>query len=86
MCPHLASGGILTGLDVARSIALGAVAAGGAYVILHEAVESAEAVKNVLKLMMEEFKTAMMLTGCRNVEELSDADYVVIGETRQWID
>ena len=84
--PIIASGGILTGLDVARSIALGAVAAGGAYVILHEAVESAEAVKKVLRLMMEEFKTAMMLTGCSNVEELSDADYVVIGETRQWID
>ena len=40
----------------------------------------------VEKLMMEEFKTAMMLTGCSNVEELSDADYVVVGETRQWID
>ena len=84
--PLIASGGILTGLDVAKSIALGAVAAGGAYVILHEAVESAEAVKNVLKLMLEEFKTAMMLTGSRNVEELANADYVVLGETRQWLE
>ena len=84
--PLIASGGILTGLDVAKSIAMGAVAAGGAYVILHEAVESAEAVKNVLTLMMEEFKTAMMLTGSQNIEELSNADYVVLGETRQWIE
>ena len=84
--PLIASGGILTGLDVARSIALGAVAGGGAYVILHEAVESAEAVKNVLTLMMEEFRTAMMLTGSKNVEELANADYVVLGETRQWIE
>ena len=83
--PLIASGGILTGLDVARSIALGAVAAGGAYVILHEAVESADAVKKVLELMMEEFKTAMMLTGSQNVEELANVEYVVLGETRQWI-
>jgi len=84
--PLIASGGILTGLDVAKSIALGAVAGGGAYVILHEAVESAEAVKNVLRLMLEEFKTAMMLTGSKNVEELANADYVVLGETRQWLE
>jgi len=84
--PLIASGGILTGLDVARAIALGATAAGGAYVILHEAVESAEAVKGVLKLMMEEFKTAMMLTGCSTVEELSDASYVILGETRKWLE
>ena len=80
------SGGILTGLDVARAIALGAVAGGGAYVVLHEAVESAEAVKGVLELMMEEFRTAMMLTGCSTVEELANADYVVLGETRQWVE
>ena len=84
--PLIASGGILTGLDIARSISLGAVAAGGAYVILHEAVESADAVKKVLTLMMEEFRTAMMLTGSKNVEELANADYVVLGETRQWIE
>ncbi len=84
--PLIASGGILTGLDVARAIALGATCAGGAYVILHEAVESAEAVKNVLELMMEEFRTAMMLTGSSTVAELADADYVVLGETRQWVE
>ncbi len=84
--PLIASGGILTGLDVAKSIAMGAVAGGGAYVILHEAVESADAVKKVLGLMIEEFKTAMMLTGSQNVEELANAEYVVLGETRQWIE
>ena len=84
--PLIASGGILTGLDVAKSIAMGAVAGGAAYVILHEAVESADAVKKVLELMIEEFRTAMMLTGSRNVEELANAEYVVLGETRQWIE
>lgn len=84
--PLIASGGILTGLDVARSVALGAVCGGGAFVVLHEALESAKAVKQVLELMKEEFKTAMMLTGSKNIKELSRADYTIIGQTRQWME
>ncbi|MCQ2052608.1 MAG: type 2 isopentenyl-diphosphate Delta-isomerase [archaeon] len=83
--PLIASGGILNGLDIARSIALGAVCAGGAYAMLHEAVKSAEAVKNILKIMKEELKVAMMLTGSSNVKELSQADYIVLGKTKQWV-
>lgn len=84
--PLISSGGVLTGLDVARSIALGAVCAGGAYAILQEATESAEAVMDVLRLMKEELKTAMMLTGSKDIKELSHADYLIIGETKQWIE
>lgn len=84
--PLIASGGILSGLDIARSIAIGAVCAGGAYAILHEAVKSAEAVKNILKIMKEELKVAMMLTGSSNVKELSQADYIVLGKTKQWME
>ncbi|MFA5453549.1 MAG: type 2 isopentenyl-diphosphate Delta-isomerase [Candidatus Methanomethylophilaceae archaeon] len=84
--PMIASGGINTGLDVARSISMGAVCAGGANVILKEAMESANAVKNVLTLIKEELKAAMLLTGSTNIKELSHGDYIVIGETRQWMD
>ena len=84
--PLIASGGVLTGLDIARSIAMGAVCAGGARFILKEATESADAVKDVLKLMKEELKTAMMLTGSRTIQDLSRAEYVVLGETRQWME
>lgn len=84
--PMIASGGILSGLDVAKSIALGAQCAGGANVILRAATESAKAVKEVLTTIREEFKTAMMLTGSSTVKELSNADYILVGETRQWMD
>ncbi|MFA6710814.1 MAG: type 2 isopentenyl-diphosphate Delta-isomerase [Candidatus Methanomethylophilaceae archaeon] len=84
--PMIASGGINTGLDVARSISMGAVCAGGANVILKEAMESADAVKGVLTLIKEELRAAMLLTGSANINELSKSDHIVIGETRQWMD
>ena len=84
--PVISSGGILSGLDIARSIAMGAVCAAGSNIILKEATESAEAVMEMLKLLKEEYKVAMMLTGSSTTEELSQADYVIIGETRKWME
>ena len=34
----------------------------------------------------EELKVAMMLTGSANIEQLSKARYVVLGETREWLE
>lgn len=84
--PLIASGGIDTGLDAAKAIALGAICAGGANVVLREATESAEAVKNILMLIKEEFRAAMMLTGSADTKQLSNSEYVVLGETKEWMD
>jgi len=84
--PMIASGGIYSGLDVARAIAMGAVCAGGAFVILRQATESAEAVKETILAMREELKSVMMLTGCSNIKQLSDADYILVGKTREWME
>ena len=84
--PVISSGGILSGLDIARSIAMGAVCAAGSNIVLKEATESAEAVMEMLKLLKEEYKAAMLLTGSATTEEMSHAQYVIIGETRQWME
>lgn len=84
--PLIASGGILDGIHVACSIAMGASCAGIANAVLREATESAEAVKNKLTLIREELKVAMLLTGCSDIKQLSKARYVVLGETRQWLE
>ena len=84
--PLISSGGILNGAHVAASIAMGASAAGFAKAILFEALESAEAVKEKLQTIMKELKVAMMLTGSANIKELSKAKYVVLGETREWLE
>lgn len=84
--PLIASGGILDGIHVAASISMGATAAGVANVILKEASESADAVKEKLTIIMEELKTAMLLTGSKDLKQLSKAQHVVLGETKEWMD
>lgn len=83
--PTIASGGIRTGLDIARSIALGAVCAGAANAVLAEAVISADAVKKKLITIREELKAAMLLTGSSNIGDLSGKRYIIMGETGEWI-
>ena len=83
--PMIASGGVRTGLDVARTICLGAKCAGAAGLVLKEAAESAEAVKRKLTIIMEELKAAMLLTGSPDIKTLSNARHVVLGETAEWI-
>lgn len=83
--PLIASGGVRTGLDVARAIAMGASCVGAANLVLSEAMDSAEAVKRKLIIIREELKAAMMLTGSSNIKELSQRRYVLLGQTEQWI-
>ncbi|MBO4357596.1 MAG: type 2 isopentenyl-diphosphate Delta-isomerase [Candidatus Methanomethylophilaceae archaeon] len=84
--PLVASGGILDGIHVAASISLGATAAGVANIILKEASESAEAVIEKLTIIKEELRTAMLLTGSKDLKQLSKAQHVILGETKEWMD
>lgn len=83
--PVIASGGVRTGLDVARAICMGAMCAGAANLVLKEATESADAVKRKLTMIREELKAAMLLTGSPDIETLSGKRYVVLGKTGEWI-
>ena len=84
--PIISSGGILDGIHVAASIAMGACCAGAAHSILKEATKSAESVKTKLMIIREELRAAMMLTGSSNIKELSNARYVILGETKEWLE
>lgn len=83
--PVIASGGIRSGLDVARAVALGATAAGTAGGVLRAASTSYEATKAELEQLVHEFQVAMFLTGSRDVAALRKAPHVITGETRQWL-
>ena len=84
--PLIASGGILNGAHVASSVAMGADAAGVANAILREASESADAVKEKLMIIREELRTAMLLTGSKDLKQLSKTRYVTLGKTKEWMD
>lgn len=83
--PVLSSGGIRTGLDMAKAIAIGADAAGIALPLLKEAYHGPEAVKAKLEKFINELKVAMYLVGASNLEELKNCDLVIQGDTREWL-
>lgn len=64
----IATGGVRTGLDVARGIALGADAAGMAAAFLADNAEE------MVEAAIQALKTTMFLTGCRTLDELREVD------------
>lgn len=76
--PLISSGGIRTGLDIAKSIAMGASLAGMALPLLKPATESHEAVKEKMEELITELKAAMLLIGARNIEELKRTEIIKI--------
>ncbi|WP_027859428.1 type 2 isopentenyl-diphosphate Delta-isomerase [Marinobacterium jannaschii] len=66
----IASGGLRDGIDMAKSVILGASLCGMATPFLAPAMESAEAVVAVIERIRREFVTAMFLLGARDVSSL----------------
>lgn len=69
--PLVASGGVRSGFDVAKAIALGASVAAIARPLLAPALESAEAVEAVLARVIEELHLVMHLTGVADLSALA---------------
>ncbi|WRO22964.1 type 2 isopentenyl-diphosphate Delta-isomerase [Metallumcola ferriviriculae] len=81
----VASGGIITGLEVAKAVALGADMAGMAGVPLRILLnESYGKLIEYLQRLQTELITAMMLTGADNIGKLSRVPMVITGDTREW--
>lgn len=66
----IASGGLRDGIDMAKSVILGASLCGIAGPLLKPAMESADAVVAVIEQLREEFVTAMFLLGTANIKAL----------------
>lgn len=68
--PLIASGGVRTGLDVAKAIALGADMVAIAMPLLAPATRSGAEVERALRQIIAELRAAMFLTGVRDVATL----------------
>jgi isopentenyl-diphosphate delta-isomerase len=82
----VASGGIRTGLDVAKVIALGARVAGVALPVFRAYREGGlAAARRFIERLTTELRTAMVLTGSRNIDALGRVPTVLGPRLRAWV-
>lgn len=84
--PIIATGGIRSGIDAARAIALGATAVGVARPLLQAVVAGGDAaVDTWIADFREDVLAAQFLTGSTTIADLARAEVVISGETGQWL-
>ncbi len=76
----VASGGVRDGIDMVKSVILGASFCGVAAPLLQPAMESAEAVVEVIERLRREFVTAMFLLGMPDVASLFRNESLILEE------
>jgi len=73
-----ASGGLKTGIDVAKCLALGANMGGMAGLFLKAANESAETTLNTMNMIIDQLRIAMFACGAKNLSELNDQKIIKV--------
>lgn len=84
--PIIATGGVRSGLDAAKALALGATAVGVGRPLLQAALEGEAAVDRWVAQFALELRTATFLAGVARVRDLRRRPIVVTGATAQWIE
>jgi isopentenyl-diphosphate delta-isomerase len=84
--PVIATGGVRSGLDAAKAIALGATIVGVGRPLLQAALRGEESVERWIRDFELELRTAVFLSGVRRAVDLRHATVVITGESKQWLD
>jgi isopentenyl-diphosphate delta-isomerase len=82
--PVIATGGVRSGLDMAKALALGADLVGLGRPMLMAAVEGAAQLEDTATAFLDELGTAMVLTGSASLSSLRETPVVLTGLLRDW--
>jgi isopentenyl-diphosphate delta-isomerase len=83
----IATGGIVSGIDVAKSIALGATVAGVARPVLQALLSGGRpAAEALLDGIEAELRATMLLVGASSLAALRTAPKIVVGELAAWLE
>lgn len=83
--PIISTGGVRSGLDAARALALGATLIGMGFPFLKAASDSEAALHDFIETFLAELRVAMQLTGAASIKGLHHVPVVVGGATRDWL-
>jgi len=83
--PVIAAGGVRSGLDIARSLALNASLGSISQPMLEVAVKGAKETEELLSYLFDELRSAMFLVGAENLESLAKVPLVISGKTAEWL-
>jgi isopentenyl-diphosphate delta-isomerase len=84
--PVIATGGVRSGLDAAKALALGATLVGVGRPLLQAALRGEDTVERWIDAFALELRTAVFLAGVRRVSDLARAPVVVTGTIKDWLD
>jgi len=74
--PLIASGGVETGIDVAKCIALGADIVAVAWPLLRASLRSGQAIMDLLQVIIQTLRVAMFCIGAQNVPVLKGTPHL----------
>lgn len=80
-----ATGGVASGLEAAKALALGATCVGVARPLLQARERGVDALDRAIVALIAELRTAMVLTGCANVAALRSTPLVLGEPLLRWI-
>lgn len=83
--PLIATGGVDDGLKAFKALALGAGMAGVAGAALRAAVKGEKECSAFLGQLLDELRTAMLLTGCARLADCARVPLILTGHTAEWL-
>lgn len=83
--PVIASGGVRNGIDIAKSLALGASLTSLSQPVLRTATKGVKETVDALSLLIEELRNVMFLVGAESIQDLRRTPLVVTGKTAEWL-